>query len=159
VRLGPLRPGGRRQPPPADPVAVVLASVGLPFSQQALRAAAQAADGGRVAVVSIARLHGFALGMPNPGLLPTAQERAAATQVVSDAARQLDGWGVPNDCQVVITRNPAGSIARVARRRQARLVALQAGRLPRWRALVEGDPVRALRRRTRGRCVVTSWQD
>ena len=131
------RPGSRAAGPAA---AVILASTGAPFAPEVVRAAADAAHGGRVAVVSIARLYGFALGLPNPGLLPTASEREAQTLVVSQAARQLDGWGLPNDAEVVITRNPSSSIVRIARGREAKVVAIQTDRRGRLRTLVEGRP-------------------
>ena len=138
-------------------MAVVLASTGLPFGEEAIRAAAEAGRGERVAVVSIARLYGYAFGLPNPGLLPTPKEREEQARVVGDAVQQLKRWGVNADAQVVITRNPAKSIARIARNRQAREVALQARSAGRVRTLVEGDPAAALRRRLRGRCEVRAW--
>ncbi len=139
---------------------MVLASTGAEFTDEAIRAAADAsreADNAAVAVVSIARMHGYALGMPNPGLLPTRKEKAAQEDIVSAAIRRLQGWGVTADGQVVITRNPAKSVAAVARRRAASSVVLQVAVTSRARLLLEGDPVRALRRRLRGRCEVHAW--
>ena len=137
---------------------MVLASTGAPFSDAALRAAADAAratpDGG-LAVVSIARLHGYALGMPNPGLLPTPREKAAQADVVDAAIRRLRGWGLAADGQVIVTRNAAKAIAGVARRRAAGHVVLQAGAGSRLRRLVEGDAGKGLTRRLRRHCPVT----
>jgi len=147
----------RRPQGPDAPVAVVLASTGVPFGEEALRAAAEAGRGERVAVVSIAKLYGYAFGLPNPGLMPTPKEREAQARVVGDALDRLRRWGVTADAQVVITRNPAKSIARIARRRGAREVALQARQGSRMRFLVEGDPAAGLRRRLRGRCEVRAW--
>ena len=136
---------------------MVLASTGVPFSAEAVRAAAAAADGRPVAVVTIARLHGFAFGLPNPGLLPTAREKEEQARVISDAKTALHSRGVTADGQIVITRNPAKAIAGIARRRGASQVALQAPRVSKARAVIEGDPARSLRRRLRGRCEVQAW--
>ena len=149
-----------RTPPPTDPVGVVLASTGVEFTEEAIRAAADAsreAGNAAVAVVSIARMHGYALGMPNPGLLPTRKEKAAQEDIVSAAIRRLQGWGVAADGQVVITRNPAKSVAAVAVRRHAGQVVIQLHGAGRLRRLLEGDPVGSLRRRLRGRCEIQSW--
>jgi len=102
-------------------------------------------------------MHGYAMGMPNPGLLPTRKEKGAQEDIVAAAIRRLQGWGVAADGQVVITRNPAKSVAAVAVRRAAGHVVLQAPASSRWRRVVEGDPVRSLRRRLRGRCELQSW--
>ena len=135
----------------------MLASTGERIGEDALRSAAEAAGGGPVAVVSIARLHGYTLGMPNPGLMPTRKEKQAQLEVVETATRRLKGWAVECDGQVVISRNPAKAIARVATRRGAGLVVLQTSGGSTVRRLVEGDPARGLRRRLRGRCEVRAW--
>lgn len=138
---------GRRRGPAPGPATTVLATTGGPFDVAAVRAAADRAEGGPVAVVAVARLHGFAFGMPNPGLLPTAAERQEQVDNIAAATRLLARRRVPHDDQIVVTRNAAKSIARIARQCGASLVILQvplAGRGRRW---VEGDPARALRRR------------
>ena len=57
---------------PAAPCDVLLASDGRhDFSSRAVaRAAALAGDGGRVAVVTIAKIYGSAYGLPNPASSP-----------------------------------------------------------------------------------------
>ncbi len=150
-----LRQGRDRAP--EGPVAVVLASTGVPFGEDALRAAAERADGARVAVVSIARMHGYALGMPNPGLMPSRKEKQAQVDLVDAATRRLKGWAVDCDGHVVVTRNPAKSIARIAARRGAALVVLQAPDTSTLRRMVEGDPARSLRRRLRAHCDVRAY--
>jgi nucleotide-binding universal stress UspA family protein len=148
---------GGRDRVPDGMVAVVLASTGVPFGEDAIRAAAERAAGAAVAVVSIARLHGYAFGMPNPGLMPTRKEKQQQVDLVEQATRRLEGWAVACDGQVVISRNPAKAIARVAARRGAGLVVLQAAAGGGLRRLAEGDPARRLRRRLRGRCEVSTW--
>ena len=148
---------GGRDRVPDGPVAVVLASTGTPFGEDAIRAAAERAVGAVVAVVSIARLHGYAFGMPNPGLMPTRKEKQQQVDLVDAATRRLQDWAVECDGQVVISRNPAKAIARVAARRGAGLVVLQAPGGSGLRRMVEGDPARGVRRRLRGRCEVQAW--
>jgi nucleotide-binding universal stress UspA family protein len=135
----------------------VLASTGVPFGEDALRAAAEHADGAPVAVVSIARVHGYALGMPNPGLMPTRSEKQAQLDLVEAATKRLKGWAVECDGHVVVSRNPVRSIARIAARRGASLVVLQAPGASGLRRMVEGDPARGLRRRLRARCDVRAY--
>lgn len=135
----------------------MLASTGGPFGEDALRAAAERADGARVAVVSIARMHGYALGMPNPGLMPTRAEKQAQVDLVDAATRRLKGWAVDCDGHVVISRNAAKSIARIAARRGAALVVLQAPESSGLRRVVEGDPAKSLRRRLRATCDVRAY--
>jgi len=137
----------RGSPRPSAPVAVVLASVGQPLSPAAVARAARLAEGGAVAVVSIARVHGSAFGLPNPGLMPSPAEREEQRGIVSDAIEALGHLGVPADGEVVITRNPAKAFTRVARTRGARHVVLESPRRGRIRRFLEGDPEAALRRR------------
>lgn len=132
---------------PTTPAGVVLASVDGAFSPAAIRTAARAAGSEPVAVVVIARIHGYSLGLPNPGLLPTRKEQEAARNAVSDALRLLRREGARGDGQVATTRSPAKSIARVARARGARHVVVDAPAGGRLRRMVEGDPTRGLRRR------------
>jgi universal stress protein family protein len=143
-----LRPlhRGRGDARPTAPVTVVLASTGSPISEAAVDRAASLADGNLTAVVSIARVHGSAFGLPNPGLLPTRRERAEQRAIVSAAIDALARRNVEADGQVITTRNPGRSITRTARNRAASYVVLDAPQQGRLRRLVEGDPIRALRR-------------
>lgn len=126
---------------------MLLASTGVPFPPGAAERAAALAAGGPVAVLSVARLHGYAFGLPNPGLLPTAKERAAQVEMVGRAVTEVQRLGCPADGQVVVTRNAGRAIARAARRRGVREVLVAAPEHGRLRRLVEGDPVAAVRRR------------
>jgi hypothetical protein len=151
---------------PTGRAAVVLASFGPPISMDAVRAAGRAAgedgptgEAGVVAVVSIARMHGFALGLPNPGLLPTRAEREAQAELVARATGLLAQEGIDSDGLVVVTRNSTKAIARIARQRGARVVVVQAAHQGRLRALLEGSPVAGLRRKLRGRASVLDFID
>lgn len=145
----------RGDPQPTAPVAVVLATPGRPVSEAAIEAAARLADGAAVAVVSIARVHGSAFGLPNPGLLPSRREREEQRNIVSDAIDALARRGCRADGQVVVTRNAGRAFANVARVRGARHMVLDAPGGGRLRRLVEGDPARVIRRRLPGIELVT----
>lgn len=137
---------------PTGLVTVVLASTGIAFSDHAIQAAAELArstGNHPVAVVSVARLHGYALGLPNPGLLPTRAEKQEQERIVQAAIRRLKLLGVPADGHVVITRNPGKSIAKIARRRNAQTVIVQQATTSRLRHVLEGDIGRTVRWRVR----------
>jgi hypothetical protein len=151
--MSPARRRGDAQP--TAPVAVVLATPGRPVSAASIEAAARLAGGAAVTVVSIARIHGSAFGLPNPGLLPSRREREEQRGIVSDAIDALARRGCHADGQVVTTRNAGKAVANVARIRGARHVVLEPARQGRLRRLVEGDPTRAIRRRLPGVELVT----
>lgn len=135
---------------------MLLASTGLPFTPEHLRRCAALAGPEPVAVLSIARLHGSSFGLPNPGLLPTRRDREQQHDQVADAVRRLERGGRQVDGQVVITRNPAKTIAAAARRRGVRHVVLAAPEQGRLRRLLEGDPVAGVRRRLRSVATVVT---
>jgi K+-sensing histidine kinase KdpD len=109
---------------------------------------AVALSGGQpVAVVSLARIYGSALGLPNPGLLPTQRELADQRQRVARAVAAVERAGVEGWGQVAATRRPGRTIARVARARGVRHVVLVTPSQPRWRRFVEGNLVREISRR------------
>jgi len=96
----------------------------------------------------ITRIHGYAMGIPNPGLLPTRKEQDAATEAVAQAVRALKRHGVVADGQVAATRSASKTIARIARVRNVRHVVIEgSAQRSRIRRLIEGDPAAGLRRR------------
>lgn len=135
---------------PTAPVGVVLATEGYPLSPAAVEAAARLAGDAAVAVVSIARIHGSALGLPNPGLLPTRKEREEQRDIVAAAIGALRQLGVEADGEVVVTRNAGRAFARVAALRGAGHVVLETRDIGRIRRLLEGDPAGTVRRRLPG---------
>jgi hypothetical protein len=142
-----FRRKGRFDPQPTQPASVLLASYGGPFSKAAVAEAVRLSEGGPVAVVIIARVYGSAFGLPNPGLLPTRKEmeeqRAKVQKAVTAVERKkLECWG-----QVAASRRPAKTIGRVAKARGVRHVVLCTATPPGWRRVVEGDPVKEVRRR------------
>jgi hypothetical protein len=95
--------------------------------------AAARATGGSVTVMLPLKIHGYSLGMPNPGLMPTTRERAGAD--------------VDVDGQIVVTRHAHRAITRIVRRRGATRVLLEDSTAGRLRRFLEGDLRTQLSRR------------
>jgi hypothetical protein len=142
-----LRRKGRFDPQPTDEATVLLASYGAPFDRASIAEAIRLSAGGPVAVVTIARVYGSAYGLPNPGLLPTKKELEVQNQQVGKAVASLERAGLDALAQVAVSRKPAKSIAAAARARGVHLVVLCVPPSPRWRQVVEGDPVKEVRRK------------
>lgn len=136
---------------PAEPCDVLLASDGRQgFSPRAVaRAAALAGDGGRVAVVTIAKIYGSSFGLPNPGLLPTKREMEERRRWVNGAIRKLEREGIAADGQIAATRRATKKLAGVARLRRPRVVVIDETPETGWRRVVEGDVGSELRRKLR----------
>jgi len=135
---------------------VLLASTGVPFTDAEIRQTESLAGRSPITVLSVARLHGSAFGLPNPGLMPTRRDREQQRDIVAAAVNALERGGRRVDGQVVITRNPAKTIARAARRLQVEHVVLAAPAQSRLRRLMEGDPVAGVRRRLRTAATVSA---
>jgi hypothetical protein len=135
---------------PTAPAGVLLASEGTrEFSARAITRAIELAGSDRVAVLTIARIYGSSLGMPNPGLLPTKAEMKERLSWVRHAISRLDRHGLEADGQVASTRRAARSIAGVARRRGVRTVVMDGSATVGWRRVIEGDPAADVARRLR----------
>lgn len=126
---------------------MLIASTGDPVPQEAVGRAVALSGGQPVAIVSIARIYGSALGLPNPGLMPTQKEMTTQRERVAHTLAAVERAGVAAWGQVAATRKPGRTIARVAGARGVRHVVLVAPAQPRWRRLIEGDLVRELSRR------------
>jgi hypothetical protein len=139
---------GRRRgdPPPESPRDVVLVLRPEAAASNELFAAACAA-GGTVTVVLPLKIHGYSLGMPNPGLMPTARERAAADKAITATVNRLRRAGVDVDGQIVVTRHAHRTIPRIVRRRGATRVLLEKSNAGRLRRFLEGDLHRQLSHR------------
>lgn len=132
---------------PAEPAAVLLASAGRPFSDEAVQHAVAAANGERIWVLSTARIYGTAFGLQNPGLLPTKREWAEQADLVDAAVKKIKRARGSAKGEVIATRDAAKTFIRAAQRHSVRCVVLQPAQGGRLRRLVEGDPVARLRRR------------
>jgi hypothetical protein len=112
-----------------------------------LRHAVELSGGHPVAVISIARIYGSSLGLPNPGLLPSRREMDEQRALVTEAIDCLERSGVGAWGQVAATRRYAKTIARAALARDVDHVLMVTREVPRWRLIIEGDVARDLRRR------------
>ena len=148
--------GGRADPQPTEHVSVLLASTGGEFRPESIALSASIANRGLVGVLIIARIYGSSFGLPNPGLLPTKKERETAQDRVDSAIDQLLRLGIRADGQIMMTRNIASSISRVARARTADRVIVEAPEQGVIRGLLEGNFESAIRRKLRGFAEVTS---
>jgi hypothetical protein len=136
----------RGDPAPDSPRDVVVVLRPDAAASPELLAAARV-EGGTVAVVLPLKIHGYSLGMPNPGLMPTARERAAADVAITATVRQLRRAGVDVDGQIVVTRHAHRAITRIVRRRGATRVLLEDATDSRLRRFIEGDLRSQLSRR------------
>jgi nucleotide-binding universal stress UspA family protein len=118
-----LRAPARRASPPETAAGdrdrryrrILLASEGRAFSDEAIaQAVAIAAPGAHVRVFTVARIHGVAFGMPNPGLLPTKREWAEQRDAVASAIKRLKRRRLTADGHVVGTRNATKMIIKEA---------------------------------------------
>jgi hypothetical protein len=140
------RLGQRGDRPPDSPRDVVVVLRPDSAASPELFAAARAA-GGTVAVVLPLKIHGYSLGMPNPGLMPTARERKLAQEAITTTVRRLRNAGTEVDGQIVVTRHAHRAVTGIVRRRGATRVLLEEPTTSRLRRFVEGDLQRQLSRR------------
>jgi nucleotide-binding universal stress UspA family protein len=99
----------RRQPKASQTESfqrILLASEGRPIPDAAIARVVELArpGGASVHVFSIARVHGVAFGMPNPGLLPTKAEWKDQRAIIASAVKRLRRKGIEADGQVLGTR-------------------------------------------------------
>jgi K+-sensing histidine kinase KdpD len=146
----PIRRGfGRRKwdKQPTDHADVLIASTGQAIPSSVIRWATQLSQGGPIAVVSIARVYGSGLGLPNPGLMPTRKEMEAQRDQVRAAVAAIEKAGTEAWGQVAATRKASKTIARAAKARSASHVLIVDPEKPTWRRVVEGNVVREVARR------------
>jgi hypothetical protein len=132
---------------PSDRASVVLVPMNGPAGPAAVSRAVRLAAGGKVAVVAPLRIYGSSFGFPNPGLLPTRQEKEEARRAVELTIRSIEQAGAKADGQITATRRPAKVIASAARRRGARCVVIDTAPAGAFRQMIEGDLAAAVRRR------------
>ena len=94
---------------------ILLATEGREISEEAIERVAELADrsaptGPTVRVLSIARVHGVAFGLPNPGLLPTRKELDDQRAIVAEAIKRLKRRGLSASGHVIGTRKAAARI-------------------------------------------------
>jgi hypothetical protein len=124
---------------PTQRAAVLIASNGEKIPGAAIRQALRISAGEPVAVVSIARIYGSSLGLPNPGLMPTRKEMHEQKEIVQQAVAAIERGGSEAWGQIAASRRPAKTIAQAAAARRVRHVLVIRPEKVGWRLLVEGD--------------------
>jgi alkylated DNA nucleotide flippase Atl1 len=132
---------------PTQSAAVLIASNGLPIPPAVIRQALVIARGEPVAVVTIARIYGSQLGLPNPGLMPTKKEIAEQQAIVKKAVAAIEKGGSEAWGQVAASRKPSKTMAQAAEARSVRHVMVVRAEQVRWRRVVEGDVAKELSRK------------
>ena len=147
----PIRRFGRRKfdKQPSQSAAVLIAApLGDPIPPAAVRAALARSGGGPVAVVTIARIYGSSMGLPNPGLMPTRKEIGTQKSQVEAALRRIEKGGSQAWGQVAASRKPVKTIAQAAKARRARhVIVVRTPHTKKWREVVEGDVVKEIARK------------
>jgi hypothetical protein len=122
--------------------------LGDPIPPSAVRVALKRSGGGPVAVVTIARIYGSSMGLPNPGLMPTRREMEAQKSQVEKALRLIEKGGVEAWGQVAASRKPVKTIAQAAKARGVReVIVVRNPQAKKWRKVVEGDMVKDIARK------------
>lgn len=103
-----------------------------------------------VHVVSIARIWGTSLGLPNPGLYPNRIEIEDQRNIVDTASAAVRRQGFEVKSRILSARNPAKAIAIYAESIRATAVVLgdPAHDAKRWEHLLKGHDARDLIRKT-----------
>ena len=90
---------------------ILLASEGREISGAAVARVLELLDrDASVYVLSIARVHGVAFGLPNPGLLPTKREWDEQREMVGKVVKRFKRKGIEADGRVIGTRNATKKI-------------------------------------------------
>lgn len=105
---------------------ILLASEGRPIPDAVIQRVIDLAkrDDASVRVLSIARVHGVALGLPNPGLLPTKREWDEQREIVRKAVARMRRKGIDADGHVLGTRNATKRILREAEQQECDLIVM-----------------------------------
>ncbi len=124
---------------PTQSAAVLIASNGEKIPGAAIRQALRLSAGKPVAVVTIARIYGSSLGLPNPGLMPTRKEMDEQKEIVQRAVSAIEKGGSEAWGQIAASRRPSKTIATAAAARGVQHVLVIRPEKTGWRLFVEGD--------------------
>lgn len=107
---------------------IMLASEGREIPDAAIARVLElvASSGASVHVMSIARVHGVAFGLPNPGLLPTKQEWDTQRNIVRKTVKRLRRKGIDTDGHVLGTRNATKRIVQEAIAKECEAIVMAA---------------------------------
>jgi hypothetical protein len=146
-----LKRFGRRKfdKQPAQSAGVLIAApMGDPIPSSAVKTALALNGGEPVAVVTIARIYGSSMGLPNPGLMPTRKEMAAQKSQVEKTVGQIERSGMQAWGQVAASRKPVKTIAEAAKARGVRhVIVVRTAQTKKWREVVEGNIVKDIARK------------
>jgi hypothetical protein len=127
---------------------LIAAPFGDPIPTSAIRDAIGLSGGEPVAVVTIARIYGSSMGLPNPGLMPTRKEMAEQKDQVEKAIRAIEQRGSQAWGQVAASRKPIKTIAEAAKVRGVHhVIVVRTKQAKKWREVVEGDVVKDISRK------------
>ncbi len=132
---------------PTQSAAVLIASNGERIPGAAIRQALRMSAGEPVAVVTIARIYGSSLGLPNPGLMPTRKEMDEQKEIVQRAVSSLEKAGTEAWGQIAASRRPSKTIAKAAAARGVQHVLVIRPEKVGWRRVVEGDVAKEVARK------------
>ena len=124
---------------PTQKAAVLIASNGEKIPGAAIRQALRISAGQPVAVVTIARIYGSSLGLPNPGLMPTRKEMNEQKEIVQRAVAAIEKGGTEAWGQIAASRRPSKTFAQAAAARGVKHVLVIRPEKVGWRLFVEGD--------------------
>jgi nucleotide-binding universal stress UspA family protein len=110
---------------------ILLAGEGRAIPDAAIARVAELVDRGgeeepSVRVLSIARVHGVAFGLPNPGLLPTRHELDEHRKIVASAVKRLRKLGLPASGRVLGTRKATARICEEALKTECQAIVMAA---------------------------------
>ncbi|MGI8573660.1 MAG: universal stress protein [Solirubrobacteraceae bacterium] len=107
---------------------ILLASEGRPIPDSAIARVVELAqpEGASVRVLSIARVHGVAFGLPNPGLLPTKREWDEQRELVAKSVKRLKRQGLNTAGHVLGTRKATKAICAEAARYKCEAIVMAA---------------------------------
>jgi len=107
---------------------ILLATEGRAIPDATIARVADLADGSdaAVCVLSIARVHGVAFGLPNPGLLPTRKELDEQRAIVDSAIKRLKRRGLPATGHVIGTRKATARICEEATAKECQAIVMAA---------------------------------
>jgi nucleotide-binding universal stress UspA family protein len=101
----------------------------------------------QVVVISVARIWGTSLGLPNPGLYPNKLEWAEVRAITEAAAEELRRRGVEATTKAVASRHAGKAVARWAQFMRCRAIVVGAPEMGTWDRWVHGDEPRNVERR------------
>ena len=133
----------------------MLASTGSPIDRSVIDRTVQVVSelGGdrpvQVIVLSVARIWGTSLGLPNPGLYPNKHEWADVRSIAEAAAAELRRRGVDAKTKAVASRHAGKAVARWAEFFKCSAIVVGAPEMKAWDRWLHGDEPRNVGRKTR----------